>query len=48
LYLEYHAAEHRSSLVILDAKEIAGEPVAVVSLPYHVPLTFHGTYKSAL
>lgn len=47
LYLEYNAAQHKSSLVILDAKDMTGAPLAVVRLPYHVPHTFHGTYKSA-
>lgn len=45
LYLEYHAAQHTSSLVILDAKDVAGAPLAVCHLPYHVPHSFHGTYK---
>ena len=46
LYLEYDAARHSSSLVILDARDVAGAPLAVCRLPFHVPHTFHGTYKA--
>ena len=45
LYLEYDASKHTSSLVILDAKDITGAPLAVCRLPFHVPHTFHGTWK---
>lgn len=45
VYLEYDAARHRSSLVVLDAKDVTGAPLAVCRLPFHVPHTFHGTFK---
>jgi all-trans-8'-apo-beta-carotenal 15,15'-oxygenase len=45
LYLEYDAAAHKSSLVILDAKDVTGKPLAVCRLPFHVPHSFHGTFK---
>jgi len=44
LYLEYDARAHVSSVVILDARDIAGPELARVRLPYHVPYSFHGTY----
>ena len=33
-----------SDLVILDAQDFVGEPVAVVSLPARVPNGFHGNW----
>ena len=47
LYLEYDSRVHRSSLVILDAADIEGKELARVKMPYHVPHTFHGTFKRA-
>jgi all-trans-8'-apo-beta-carotenal 15,15'-oxygenase len=46
LSLVYSASEHRSRLVILDARDVAAEPVAVAHLRHHVPLGFHGTFTS--
>jgi carotenoid cleavage dioxygenase-like enzyme len=40
----YDRTEDRSDLVILDARDVAGEPVAVVSLPRRVPYGFHGSW----
>ena len=31
-----------SDIVILDAQDFAGEPVATIHLPVRVPFTFHG------
>ena len=45
LYLEYDSAAHRSSVVVLDAMDVAGPQLCRVNLPYHVPYSFHGTYK---
>ena len=39
-------AEHRSRLVVLDARDVESEPVAVAHLRHHVPLGFHGTFTS--
>ena len=44
LSLVYSAPEHRSRLVVLDARDVEGEPVAVAHLRHHVPLGFHGTF----
>jgi len=40
----YDLRENTSSLVILDAQELGGEPVAVVELPARVPLGFHANW----
>jgi carotenoid cleavage dioxygenase len=42
--LVYDAATDRSDLVILDAQDFAGEPVATVHLPQRVPFGFHGNW----
>ena len=44
LSVEYRADEHRSRLVILDAKDIASGPVAIAQLKHHVPQGFHGNF----
>ncbi len=44
LTLAYSAAEHRSRLVVLDARDVESDPVAVAHLRHHVPLGFHGTF----
>jgi all-trans-8'-apo-beta-carotenal 15,15'-oxygenase len=44
LTLVYSAPEHRSRLVVLDARDVEQEPVAVAHLRHHVPLGFHGTF----
>ena len=46
LTLVYSAKEHRSRLVVLDARDVEAEPVAVAHLRHHVPLGFHGTFTS--
>jgi carotenoid cleavage dioxygenase-like enzyme len=40
----YDAASDRSDFVVLDASDVAAEPVAVVPLPVRVPQGFHGTW----
>jgi carotenoid cleavage oxygenase len=42
--LVYDATTDRSDLVILDAQDFAGEPVATVHLPRRVPYGFHGNW----
>jgi carotenoid cleavage dioxygenase len=42
--LVYDATVDRSDLVILDAQDFAGEPVATVHLPQRVPFGFHGNW----
>jgi all-trans-8'-apo-beta-carotenal 15,15'-oxygenase len=46
LSLVYSAAEHRSRLVVLDARDVESEPVAIAHLRHHVPLGFHGTFTA--
>ncbi len=40
----YDAAEDRSDLVILDARDVAADPLAVVQLPCRIPFGFHGSW----
>jgi carotenoid cleavage dioxygenase len=42
--LRLERAADRSDLVILDAADIGGEPVATVHLPVRVPAGFHGSW----
>jgi all-trans-8'-apo-beta-carotenal 15,15'-oxygenase len=44
LTVVYSAAEHRSRLVVLDARDLESEAVAIAHLRHHVPLGFHGTF----
>jgi carotenoid cleavage dioxygenase len=43
----YDPARDGSDLVILDASDFAGEPVARIKLPTRVPYGFHGNWISA-
>ena len=38
----YDPERHRSDIVILEAQDFAGEPIATIRLPVRVPFTFHG------
>lgn len=40
----YDAADDRSDLIVLDAGNVAGAPVATVHLPQRVPAGFHGNW----
>lgn len=40
----FDAAENRSDLVILDAGDLAGDPLATIQLPRRVPYGFHGNW----
>jgi len=40
----YDAAEDRSDVVILDAADIAADPVATIQLPVRIPNGFHGNW----
>jgi carotenoid cleavage dioxygenase len=46
LVVAYDARDDASLLYVLDARAIAGAPVAVVSLPSRVPFGFHGSFVS--
>src|SRR5256884_4813041 len=47
LVLVYDAARDTSDFWILDAQDVAGEPVACVTLPHRVPYGFHGNWVAA-
>jgi carotenoid cleavage dioxygenase len=47
LVLAYDAARNASDFWILDARDVAGEPVARVTLPHRVPYGFHGNWVAA-
>nr|MCH9709283.1 carotenoid oxygenase family protein [Actinomycetes bacterium] len=42
--VEYQADQHRSRLVILDAKDLEGGPIATAQLNHHIPQGFHGNF----
>lgn len=41
-----HAVDSTSEALILDARDISGEPLARIHLPQRVPLGFHGTWAN--
>jgi carotenoid cleavage dioxygenase len=43
----HHEGEARTTLVVLDAQDVAGPPVAEVDIPRRVPFGFHGTWVPA-
>ncbi|MDT5008337.1 MAG: hypothetical protein QOJ24_5513 [Mycobacterium sp.] len=43
----YDSARDGSDLVIIDASDFAGDPVARIKLPHRVPFGFHGNWISA-
>ena len=45
LSVVYNAFEDRSDLVIFDATNFGGEPIATVALPQRVPFGFHGIWE---
>jgi carotenoid cleavage dioxygenase len=47
LVLVYDAARNASDFWILDARDIAGEPVARVVLPHRIPYGFHGNWVAS-
>jgi carotenoid cleavage dioxygenase len=44
----YRGAENRSDLVVLDAGNVSGKPVAVAELPRRVPFGFHGNWAQGV
>ncbi|MFF7748658.1 carotenoid oxygenase family protein [Streptomyces sp. NPDC007971] len=42
----HDAATDRSDLVVLDADDLAAEPVATVHLPTRAPFGFHGNWPA--
>jgi carotenoid cleavage dioxygenase len=47
LFLAYDRGRNTSDFYVLDARDIEGEPVAVVHLPHRVPYGFHGNWVAA-
>jgi carotenoid cleavage dioxygenase-like enzyme len=45
--LGYNQARNASEFSILDARNIAGEPVACIRIPHRVPYGFHGNWVAA-
>ncbi|MGI5163501.1 carotenoid oxygenase family protein [Spirillospora sp. CA-253888] len=45
LTLAYDPGEHRSRLLVLDARDVAAEPVATLRLRHHIPMGFHGSFS---
>jgi carotenoid cleavage dioxygenase len=43
----YDATTDRSDVVVLDAQDFAGDPVATIHLPVRVPFGFHGSWADA-
>jgi carotenoid cleavage dioxygenase len=48
LAVVYRQQENRSDLLILDAENIEGKPLAVVKLPHRIPYGFHGNWGQGL
>lgn len=44
IFYVYRKQEQRSDLMILDAQNIAGDPLAIIQLPHAVPFGFHGCW----
>jgi all-trans-8'-apo-beta-carotenal 15,15'-oxygenase len=44
LTLVYDGKNHRSTLAILDAQNLAGDPVALLHLQHHIPYGLHGSW----
>lgn len=45
LSVVYRSDEDRSDVVILDAENVSGAPLATVKLPHRVPAGFHGNWR---
>lgn len=44
LFLNHDLTEHRSQLVVLDARDVEHGPLATAWLEHHIPWGFHGTF----
>lgn len=42
----YDPDTRRSDIIILDAQDFAGDPIATIRLPVRIPFTFHGGWAS--
>ncbi|MFK7984642.1 MAG: carotenoid oxygenase family protein [Sandaracinaceae bacterium] len=45
--LVYDAGTHTSYFAVLDAAHVADGPIATAHLDHHIPLSFHGAWRSA-
>jgi len=48
LAVAWREHEKRSDLLVFDARNLAGGPVAVARLPHRVPFGFHGSWRPGL
>lgn len=48
LTLRHDLVEHRSALVVLDARDLDAGPLAIAHLEHHIPVGFHGTFTSRI
>jgi all-trans-8'-apo-beta-carotenal 15,15'-oxygenase len=48
LAVAYEPAEHRSRLVVLDARHPDRDPLFVARLRHHIPLGFHGSFTNRI
>jgi all-trans-8'-apo-beta-carotenal 15,15'-oxygenase len=48
LVLIFDATHNRSDLVVLDAQNIAGKPLATLHLKHHVPYGLHGSFTKEI
>ncbi|MGI5327974.1 carotenoid oxygenase family protein [Actinomadura nitritigenes] len=46
LTLAYDPDEHRSRLLVLDARDVESDPLAVAHLRHHIPMGFHGSFTT--
>ncbi len=47
LVLDYDQQRNASAFFVLDARDIAGEPLAEIRIPHRVPYGFHGNWVAA-
>ncbi len=47
LAIVYRTAEDRSDMLVLDAQNMSGEPLATIQLPHRIPYGFHGNWVPA-
>ncbi|MBF4998053.1 carotenoid oxygenase family protein [Nocardia sp. BSTN01] len=48
LVVNYDGTRHRTAVVILDARDMEAEPVAVATLPHHFMPGFHGMFTGEI
>ena len=48
LAVVYRGTERRSDVLVLDAQNVAAEPLAMVELPHRIPFGFHGNWGAGV